>query len=226
MPPEYTPPEKAAGREIGIGDAELRRFRDFFYRRTGMVFSDSQRVYVERRLSDCILAAGSRGFSDHFARLMVEPAEMERLISAFTVNETYFYREDYQLRCLTSSLLDRIAARKRPGQPIRIWSVPCSTGEEPYSIAIWLLENWPQVDAYDIEIIGSDIDSRVLRAAEAGVYSDRALMRLPRFLVGKYFTPVGDGQYRIDRRTARLHPVQPSQPDRPGRYREHGGTST
>ena len=102
MPPEHAPPEKAPGREISIGDGDLRRFRDFFYRRTGIVFGDSQRVYVERRLSDCILAAGSRGFSDHFARLMVEPAEMERLISAFTVNETYFYREDYQLRCLTS----------------------------------------------------------------------------------------------------------------------------
>ena len=111
-------------------------------------------LYVDRRLADCIAAAGSRGFPDHFARLLVEPAEMERLISSFTVNETYFYREDYQLRCLTSSLLGHITARKRPGQPIRIWSIPCSTGEEPYSIAIWLLENWPQVDAWDIEIIG------------------------------------------------------------------------
>jgi chemotaxis protein methyltransferase CheR len=198
VPPEEAPREKASAGEIRIGDAEFRRFRDFFYRRTGIVFAESQRVYVERRLSDCILAAGSRGFADHFARLMVEPAEMERLISSFTVNETYFYREDYQLRCLTSSLLDRITARKRPGQPIRLWSVPCSTGEEPYSIAIWLLENWPQVDAWEIEIVGSDIDGRVLQAAEAGIYSERSLMRLPRLLVGKYFTAIGDGQYRID----------------------------
>ena len=191
-------PEKAPGPEIRISDSEFRRFRDFFYRRTGIAFDESRRTYVDRRLADCIAVAGSRGFSEHFARLMVEPAEMERLISSFTVNETYFYREDYQLRCLTSSLLDRITSRKRPGQSIRLWSIPCSTGEEPYSIAIWLLENWPQVDAWEIEIIGSDIDARVLEAAEAGLYSERSLMRLPRPLVERYFTPIGNGRYRID----------------------------
>jgi chemotaxis protein methyltransferase CheR len=167
-------PEKSSGPEIRISAAEFRRFRDFFYRRTGIAFDESRRTFVDRRLADCIAAAGSRGFSEHFARLMVEPAEMERLISSFTVNETYFYREDYQLRCLTSSLLDRITARKRPGQSIRLWSIPCSTGEEPYSIAIWLLENWPQVDAWEIE------------------------MRLPRPLVERYFTAIGNGRYRID----------------------------
>jgi len=184
--------------EIRITDNEFRRFRDFFYRRTGIVFSDAQRYYVDRRLSDCIIAAGSRGFPDHFARLLTEPEELERLISMFTVNETYFYREEYQLRCLTSTLLDRITSRKKPGQSIRLWSIPCATGEEPYSMAIWLLENWSHVDSWDIEIIGSDIDTRALQAAEAGIYSERSLMRLPRHLVAKYFTVIPNGQYRID----------------------------
>ncbi|WP_192499432.1 CheR family methyltransferase [Skermanella pratensis] len=191
-------PDRPDSTEIRIADHEFRRFRDFLYRRTGIVFSDAQRAYVERRLTDRILAAGSRSFSEHFARLLVEPDELERLISAFTVNETYFYREDYQLRCLTSNLLDRITARKRRGQPIRLWSVPCSTGEEPYSIAIWLLENWSRVDSWDIEIIGSDIDVRALDAAQDGVYSERSLMRLPRPLVAKYFTAMDGGRYRID----------------------------
>jgi len=184
--------------EIRITDNEFRRFRDFFYRRTGIVFSDAQRYYVDRRLSDCIIAAGSRGFPDHFARLLTEPEELERLISMFTVNETYFYREEYQLRCLTSTLLDRITSHKKPGQSIRLWSIPCATGEEPYSMAIWLLENWSHVDSWDIEIIGSDIDTRALQAAEAGIYSERSLMRLPRHLVAKYFTVIPNGQYRID----------------------------
>jgi chemotaxis protein methyltransferase CheR len=184
--------------EIRITDNEFRRFRDFFYRRTGIVFSDAQRYYVDRRLSDCIIAAGSRGFPDHFARLLTEPEELERLISMFTVNETYFYREEYQLHCLTSTLLDRITSRKKPGQSIRLWSIPCATGEEPYSMAIWLLENWSHVDSWDIEIIGSDIDTRALQAAEAGIYSERSLMRLPRHLVAKYFTTIPNGQYRID----------------------------
>jgi chemotaxis protein methyltransferase CheR len=90
-----------------------------------------------------------------------------------------------------------IAPKKRPGEPIRIWSVPCSTGEEPYSIAIWLLENWERVDKYDIEIIGSDVDTGVLRHAEAGVYGERALMRLTKDLIARYFEKLGDDRYRI-----------------------------
>ncbi|WP_280524276.1 CheR family methyltransferase, partial [Methylobacterium frigidaeris] len=72
--------------------------------------------------------------------------------------------------------------------PIRIWSMPCATGEEPYSLAIWLLEHWPAVDAWEIEIVGSDIDTRALAAAAAGRYGARALGRLPPALVSRYFT--------------------------------------
>jgi len=69
--------------------------------------------------------------------------------------------------------------------------MPCSTGEEPYSIAIYLVENWKQVDDYDIEIMASDIDTNALRAAEAGVYDARSLHRLSRDVVKRYFVPVG-----------------------------------
>jgi chemotaxis protein methyltransferase CheR len=184
--------------DIRIGDAEFRRFCDFFYRRTGMAFNETRRYFVDRRLVDCIAAAGCTGFQSWFARLLVEPAEVERLINALTVNETYFYREEHQFRCLTDSLMDRIVARKPPGRSIRFWSIPCSTGEEPYSLAIWLLENWSQVDTWDIEIIGSDIDTRALQAAEAGIFPERSLMRLLRPLIEKYFSPLSDGRYRID----------------------------
>ena len=124
-------------------------------------------------------ATGRASFASYFARLRSDlDGEVEQFVNAFTVNETYFYREDHQLACLTTDLLARAPARQAAGEPMRIWSVPCSTGEEPYSIAIWLLENWPQVDAYDIEIIGSDIDTEVLEAARDGVFGKRALMRL------------------------------------------------
>jgi chemotaxis protein methyltransferase CheR len=76
---------------------------------------------------------------------------------------------------------------RRPGDKIRIWSAPCSTGEEAYSIAIWLLENWRMVDAYNVEIIGSDIDTRVLEAAHHGLYGERALSRLPADVIEAYF---------------------------------------
>ena len=89
-------------------------------------------------------ATESASFQSYFALLRSDADhEIEHLINAFTVNETYFYREDHQLRCMTSDLLGDMIRGKRAGEnPIRIWSIPCSTGEEPYSIAIWLMENW------------------------------------------------------------------------------------
>jgi chemotaxis protein methyltransferase CheR len=80
---------------------------------------------------------------------------------------------------------------------VRICSIPCSTGDEPYSIAIWLLENWPQVDEHDIEIVGSDIDTAVIEAARAGVFGERALMRLAPRLIDKYFVRDGPAHWRI-----------------------------
>ena len=99
-------------------------------------------------------------------------------------------------------------------KPIRIWSVPCSTGEEPYSIAIWLMENWGEVDNYNIEIVGSDIDTRALKAAAEGVYGDRALMRLSPAVIERYFEPI-DGDQSSDRSgLAKFDPVHPRQSDR------------
>ncbi|WP_207477480.1 CheR family methyltransferase [Arenibaculum pallidiluteum] len=194
MPPRNQSPSAV---EIPIHDEEFRRLCEFFYRRTGMTFSDAKRYFVDRRLRNRIAATGSGTFAAYFARLLVDAAEVEQLINAFTINETYFFREDHQLRCLTSAILERVVAGRRPGATIRLWSVPCSTGEEPYSIGIWLLENWSQVDSWDIEIVGSDIDTEALRAAEAGIYSERSLMRLPPYLVSKYFTRLDESQYLL-----------------------------
>ena len=129
-------------------------------------------------------------------------------------------REDHQLHCLTSDLLrERIAGQAARRDPFRIWSVPCSTGEEPYSIAIWLLENWPQVDAHDIEIVGSDIDTRVLEAARTGLFGKRALMRLTPDIIAKYFIRVGEEQWHILddlRQSVRFTPANLVDPDGTG----------
>ena len=177
---------------------EFRRLAEFLYRRTGMVFTESKRYYVERRVWERMDATSSPSFSVYFAYLRSEIRdEVEHLINAFTVNETYFYREDHQLACLTADLLRERVTAKRPGDPIRIWSVPCSTGEEPYSIAIWLLENWKDVDTFDIEIVGSDIDTRVLDAAAEGIFGKRALMKLSPELIARYFHELDNEQWQI-----------------------------
>jgi chemotaxis protein methyltransferase CheR len=164
-----------------------------------MVFNEGKRYFVDRRVIDRMSATGSATFASYFARLRSDlQNEVEQFINAFTINETYFYREDQQLRCLTSDLLDDRVRLKKRGEPIRIWSVPCSTGEEPFSIAIWILENWPRADAHDIEIVGSDIDTKVLEVAREGIFGKRSLMRLTPDLIEKYFVPIDPELARVD----------------------------
>lgn len=164
-----------------------------------MSFDDAKRYYIDRRLAERIAATHSGSFQSYFAILRSDTEhEIEHLVNAFTVNETYFYREDHQLRCMTSNLLGEITRRKKADDAIRIWSIPCSTGEEPYSIAMWLMENWGEVDSHNIEIVGSDIDTRALKAAAEGVYDARALMRLSRDVVDRYFERIEGDQVRID----------------------------
>ncbi len=183
---------------IAATEEEFGRLCDFLYRRTGMLFNETKRYYVERRMFERMAATSAGSFASYFARLRGDVnGEIEQFINALTVNETYFYREDQQLQCLTSDLLKERLKIKSPGDPIRIWSVPCSTGEEPYSIAMWLLENWAEVDRHNIEIVGSDIDTRVVEAAREGYYGKRALMRLSPELIAKYFTDLGDERWRL-----------------------------
>lgn len=200
------------GRETKpVSEEDFRRLCEFLYRRTGMIFTEAKRYYVERRINERMSATGATTFASYFARLRIDAlGEVEQFVNAFTINETYFYRESHQLRCLTNDLLPRRVAPGGTANPLRVWSLPCSTGEEPYSIALWLLENWPPVDTFDIEIVGSDIDTQVLDAARRGVFGKRALMHLPADVVAKYFVVVGDDQWRIIdeiRESVRFAPV-------------------
>ncbi len=182
---------------VALSPEALRRVCDFLYRRTGMSYGEPKRYFIERRVVERMMRSRMASFAGYMQFLEAHADEAEALINSFTVNETYFYREDNQLACLGASLLPEIVAGRGPGDLVRIWSVPCSTGEEPYSVAIWLLENWAMVDAYNIEIVGSDIDTAALAAAERGEYGERSLNRLPPDVLARYFEPLGDGTRRI-----------------------------
>ncbi len=190
---------KRATATLAISASEYQKFCEYFYRRTGISFAENKRYFVDKRLIDRIQKSGASGVEDYFERLRRHDAngEIEILINLLTINETYFYREDHQLDCLANGILPELVSRRRRGDRIRIWSMPCSTGEEPYSIAMYLLENWPQVDDYDIEIMASDIDTNVLRAAEGGVYDARSLHRLTPEFVRKYFVSAGAEGFRL-----------------------------
>lgn len=176
-----------------ISAEDYAKFSAFFYRKTGILFGEGKTYFVERRLIDRMAATRSATFRDYFTLIRFEASgtELQQLVNAMTVNETYFYREDYQFDALVRYLLPEITAGQDTDTPVRIWSMPCSTGEEPYSIALQILENWPQADDHAVEIYGSDIDSRVVAEAKAGVFGARAVHRLSPALKRRYFTPVG-----------------------------------
>lgn len=183
--------------QAALSSEELTRLSAFVYRRTGMLFEEKKRYYIDRRVAERISVTGSRSFADYYGLLRDDENEAQALINSFTVNETYFYREEHQLRCLSRSLLPEIVRSRRPGDHVRIWSIPCSTGEEPYSIALWLLENWVMVDVYNIEIVGSEIDTLAIEAALEGRYGPRALAKLPPQVLETYFEDEVDGERMI-----------------------------
>ncbi len=182
--------------DITITDDDFEKFREFFYRKTGIMFDQSKRYFVDRRLTERIKATGNNGFKSYFIFLRFESTgkELQNLINALTVNETYFFREEYQFQCMVNSMLPEIISRKRIGDMIRIWSIPSSTGEEPYSIAIYLLAYWKDINKWDVEIISSDIDTQALQKAKEGIYSERSIQNLPKAILQKYFKYI-DGEY-------------------------------
>ena len=185
--------------DITISDDDFDRFREYFYRKTGIMFDQNKRYFVDRRLVERIKATGHNSFKSYFIFLRFESSgkELQNLINILTVNETYFFREEYQFKCMVNRMLPEIISRKRSGDIIRIWSIPASTGEEPYSIAIYLLECWKDIDKWDVEIIASDIDTNALENAKKGIYSERSVQNLPKSIIQKYFKFIGNGYYQI-----------------------------
>jgi chemotaxis protein methyltransferase CheR len=183
-----------------ISADDFQRFREYFYGKTGIQFEPSKRYFVDKRLVERIQATGCTGFRDYFAMLRFETMgrEWQQLVNDMTVNETYFMREEYQFDCLVQSLLPELVQTKPRGEPLRIWVMPSSSGEEAYTVAMYLLERWPQLAQWDVEIVSSDIDTRILRQAQEGLYGKRAVQHVPAAWLQKYFTREGDG-WRICR---------------------------
>ena len=182
-----------------ISESDYNKFREFFYRKTGIYFEDSKRYFVDRRITDRIKKTNCDSFREYFIMLRFQASgeELQNLVNIMTVNETYFFREEYQFKSMVNSLLPSIVEQKERGEQIKIWSIPCATGDEPYSIALYLLEWWPALSSWDVEIIASDIDSNVLQKAKTGIFSKRSVQQLPKAILQKYFTPISEGNYQI-----------------------------
>jgi chemotaxis protein methyltransferase CheR len=181
-----------------ITHEDFLKFKEFFYRRTGISFEASKRYFVDKRLVERIEATRTGTFRGYFTLLRFQASgeELQQLTNSMTVNETYFLREEYQFKCLVDSILPQIVHRRVDTDAIRIWCIPSSSGEEPYSVAMYLLETWAGIKEWDVEIISSDIDTSILRRARIGRYSARSVQYIPESWLQKYFESVGD-EYQL-----------------------------
>lgn len=163
----------------------------------GMQFSADTRYVFERRLRDRVRELGLEDFTAYYHHLLYHPnarAELEAAVDALVTNETYFFREDYQLNAFRHELLPAIKRRleEEGRRSLTIWSAGCSTGEEAYSVAI-LIEESGLFDGWDVRVFGNDISRRVLAQARRAIYGPSSFRVMPpRF--EPYFSRVSEGR--------------------------------
>ncbi|MCK7576266.1 MAG: tetratricopeptide repeat protein [Chromatiales bacterium] len=152
---------------------------------------------------------GARSPEDYLARLREDETELHTLTSLITINETYFYRESQHLRLLTERICPERLARRDADAPVRLLSVGCSTGEEPYSILIALRERYGELADHFFEVKAADVDRVALERARAGVYGRFSFRALSPQLQERYFSPVDANHFRIDESLRRQVSFQP-----------------
>lgn len=169
------------------------RLRDYVYKKSGMFFEEKKAYFVEKRVYARMESLGISDFDKYFCILRFDPSgrELQELLNALTVNETYFFREFDQLKCFAEEVLPEIVENKNGQLPrkIRVWSAGCSTGEEPYTLAIILKEMLDDLPSglVDWEVCATDINNDVIEKARRGVYSGRSLKDVPLPYLQKYF---------------------------------------
>lgn len=186
--------------DILMSDEEFRLLRDFVYQHCGLHFTEESKYLLEKRLSKRLLQHQLKNFKDYYYLLRYNPnkeQELNEVVDALTTNETYFFREEFQLKTFSQEIIPELCTKKeREGdRRLRIWSAGCSTGEEPYTIAMLLLE-LPQLQGWQIDIIGTDISHKVLQTARKGVYGTSSFRATDPAYQRKYFNEV-DGKFRI-----------------------------
>jgi len=183
---------------LELPDDVFRLLRDQIYKRTGMWFADSSKYLLQKRLSPRARELNFDSFQKYFYFLQYDPraeSEFDQIYDLVTTNETYFFREPAQLTAFIDEIVPDILAKK-PIKKVRVWSAGCSSGEEPYSIAILLQEaGWYERAAF--EIFASDINQQVLQKARRGQYRESAFRSTEATLRDRYFTREADTSWNI-----------------------------
>ncbi len=175
----------AAGITAGMASSDLSAFQNLLYEKSGIVLTDSKRALVESRVTQRLRALNMDSYSQYLQYVNEDKSgeELVQLIDVISTNITRFFRESDHFDLLESTL-SQWAAKGQ--QHVRIWSAACSTGEEPYTMAM-TVEKLVQEHRLDLKILATDISTRVLAQAKAGVYEEDRLANIPDNLKAKYF---------------------------------------
>jgi chemotaxis protein methyltransferase CheR len=185
-----------------LGASAFDALRRLIHARAGIALSDSKRVLVESRLAGRLRALGMSTYAEYAALLEREPAngdETREMLNCITTNKTSFYREPHHFDLLVTTIVPALVERARQTgrRQIRVWSAGCSTGQEPYSIAIALREALGSLADWDVRILASDLDTNVLRKAEEAVYDAEDAAAVPSHLRAKAFEDAGQGRVHV-----------------------------
>jgi chemotaxis protein methyltransferase CheR len=171
---------------VPMSDREFRAFRDLVYRESGIHISEHKRELLTARLSRRIRTLGMLRFGQYLSLVEREAQERVEMLDRLVTNETRFFREPVQFSFLENEVLPRwnaeAAQRMRPRR-VRVWSAGCSTGQEPYSIAMSLLAG---LEGWDIEVLATDLSGRALRQAIAGVWPVEKASEIPENYLKSY----------------------------------------
>jgi len=190
--------ETGAVREFTFTREHFDLISERIYKFAGIRLPVAKREMVYARLTRRLRALGINSFDDYVRFLELEPAEWEHCTNALTTNVTAFFREEHHFGILA----EHARATARQGETFRVWSAGCSTGEEPYTIAMCLSDNLPQGN---FQVLATDIDTQVMATARSGVYPLQSVLRLPEARQKRFFlrgTGRFEGQARVRREIA------------------------
>lgn len=180
---------------------QFDRLRRLIYERSGIHFQDSKKYVLESRLARRVEELKFENFDQYLQFLTTGPYqqdEFQEMFNRITINETSFFRNEAQLDVFERQVLPRLLDARRKTKVLRIWSSACSTGEEPYTIAIQLHRSLGlRLADWQIEILGTDISEKVLLAAQTGRYASYSMRSIQPMVLQRYFKEV-NSFYQID----------------------------
>jgi len=182
-----------------LSEDVFRLIRDVIKDYCGLYFDDSSRYLIEKRLSRRVKNHHLNDFRDYYRFIRYDKnteQELSAIMDILTVNETYFFREQNQLKAFSEEILEELKGTNKAGRTLKIWSAGCSTGEEPYTISM-LINEKGNFNGWDIEICGSDINQRVLQTARRGIYKKNSFRTTEPYYIKKYFSEE-DGSFQIN----------------------------